>query len=218
MKLIFFLLLGILCVNAFTPVQYYPRFKDEMSEESGEESSNLADLISNMHLVATEEEGDKDKELEEALQTAKDQIVAKANSIKSEKKWVKEVTEIIEQYVKKTRRVNAHIREMQLEVKNLFRKKKQIENMILQRKLEQKLRVANADLNVLGDALTNVQKKKAAFEKSQHDIKNTIGSLTRELKVLRGNENGEESTKESAEESAEESGEESGEESTKKKY
>jgi len=91
--------------------------------------------MKNMHLVASDEDSNKDQELAEALQTVKDQIVAKANEIKAEKKWVREVTKIIEAYVKKVRRVNANIRNLQKDIKSLFRKKKQIENMIVQRKL-----------------------------------------------------------------------------------
>jgi predicted nucleic acid-binding Zn-ribbon protein len=142
--------------------------------------------VKNMHLVATDDDGNKDKELEEALQSVKDQIVAKANQIKSEKEWVKEVTKIIEDYVKKTRRVNGNIRQTQKEVKILFRKKKQIENMILQRKLEKKLRVANDDLATLNGAMEGLQKKATAFTKSKVDIENTIGALETELKKLRG--------------------------------
>ena len=128
----------------------------------------------------------QDKELQDALQIVRDQIVAKANTIKSEKRWVKEVTEIIEAYVKKTRRVNAHIRDTQKEVKEFFRKKKQIENMILQRRLEKKLQQANDDLKILEDALHNVQNKEETFEKSKHDIRSTIAAIETELAKLRG--------------------------------
>lgn len=139
-----------------------------------------------MHMVAQDDDSAKDQELAEALQTVKDQIVAKANEIKSEKKWVREVTKIIEAYVKKTQRVNANIRKLQHEVKVLFRKKKQIENMIVQRKLEKKLKVAIADLQTIELALKNVEIKKAAFVKSKKSIKETIAAMRTALKKLRG--------------------------------
>jgi len=145
-----------------------------------------------MHLVATNEDTDKDKELDEALQSIKDQIVAKANQIKSEKAWVKEVTKIIETYVKKTRRVNGNIRTLQKDVKVLFRKKKQVENMIMQRKLEQKLRIANDDLSTLQGAMSGLQKKAVAFVKNKSDIQNTIGAIEGELEKLRGSKKPEE--------------------------
>jgi len=144
-----------------------------------------------MHKVAIDDEHNKDQELADALQSVKDQMVFKANQIKQEKRWVKEVTKIIEAYVKKARRVNAHIRQMQQEIKVLFRKKKQIENMIVQRKLEQKLVVARRDLAIVDHALKNVKKKETAFHKSRTDIKQTIGAMADELHKLRGEEHAE---------------------------
>jgi hypothetical protein len=128
----------------------------------------------------------KMKALHEALQSVKDQIVAKASQIKSEKKWVKEVTKIIETYVVKTRRVNMNIRQLQKQVKELFRKKKQIDNLIVQRKLEKKLKVANKDLTTLQSALHNVKKKHDAFMKSKRDVTVTIGAIESELGKLKG--------------------------------
>lgn len=137
---------------------------------------------------------DKDRELMDALQAVKDQIVAKANQIKAEKRWVKEVTSIIEAYVKKTRRVNGNIRLLQKDVKEYFRKKKQIENMLLQRKLEKKLDEANRDLGTLQSAIRNVKTKEDAFNKSKQDIRSTIGALETELAKLRGVHGGGEDT------------------------
>jgi len=151
-----------------------------------------------MHLVAQDDDSTKDQELAEALQTVKDQIVSKANEIKAEKKWVREVTKIIEAYVKKTRRVNSNIRQLQKEVKILFRKKKQIENMIVQRKLEKKLKVALADMGTINMALKNVKIKETAFNKSKNSIKETISAMQSALKKLRGTSRGSESSEESS--------------------
>jgi len=159
--------------------------RSEASEESSSESFK-EELVRNMHMVAVDEDGNKDQELAEALQTVKDQIVAKANEIKAEKKWVREVTKIIEAYVKKTRRVNGNIRQLQKDVKMLFRKKKQIENMIVQRKLEKRLKVAVADMTTINLALKNVKVKETAFNKSKNSIKATISAMDTALKQLRG--------------------------------
>jgi len=155
-----------------------------------------------MHQVAQDDDSSKDTELAEALQTVKDQIVAKANEIKAEKKWVREVTKIIEAYIKKIRRVNANIRSMQTEVKALFRKKKQLENMIVQRKLEKKLKVAITDLNTINLALRNVKIKENAFQKSKTSIKQTIGAMQAALRKLRGAPGAFSSSSESSEESS----------------
>jgi len=171
--------------------------RSEASEESSSESFK-EELVRNMHMVAVDEDGNKDQELAEALQTVKDQIVAKANEIKAEKKWVREVTKIIEAYVKKTRRVNANIRQLQKDVKTLFRKKKQIENMIVQRKLEKKLKVAVADMNTINLALKNVKIKEDAFNKSKTAIKGTINAMQSALKKLRGTHHGSSSSSSSS--------------------
>jgi hypothetical protein len=173
------------------PEQEAERLEKEMKAEDevlkGYDREALKDQMSrNMHIVGDDtEEENKDKELSDALQAVKDQIVYKANQIKSEKRWVREVTAIIESYVKKTRRVNANIRNLQAEVKELFRKKKQIENMILQRKLELKLKVANTDLETLKSAIKNVREKEMAFSESRHQIRATIGAIEAELAKLR---------------------------------
>jgi valyl-tRNA synthetase len=176
--------------------QLHSSHSQRHSHESSEESSEAyrQELIRNMHMVAQGDDSTKDQELAEALQTVKDQIVTKANEIKAEKKWVREVTKIIEAYVKKTRRVNGNIRKLQNEVKVLFRKKKQIENMIVQRKLEKKLKVALTDLNTINLALKNVKIKESAFNKSKKSIKETINAMQTALKKLRGQYHGSENS------------------------
>ena len=139
-----------------------------------------------MHIVAKDDNSQKDQELADALQNVKDQIVFKANEVKREKRWVREVTKIVETYIKKSRRVNGNVRNLQSEIKILFRKKKQIENMIVQRKLETKLKVANTDLTTIRAAIKSVKEKEAAFKKSKTDIKQTIGAMEKELSKLRG--------------------------------
>jgi len=139
-----------------------------------------------MHNVAADDDSTKDQELAEALQTVKDQIVAKANEIKGEKKWVREVTKIIEAYVKKVRRVNANVRQLQKDVKSLFRKKKQIENMLVQRQLEKKLRIAQEDMKTINSAIKNVKIKATAFNKSKSSIQSTISTMKQALQKLRG--------------------------------
>lgn len=158
------------------------------------EDDAKSDATRNSHLSGDMDET-RDQELADALQTAKDQIVAKATQIKAEKTWVKEVTSLVTEYVHKIRKVNANIRTMQLEVKNLWRKKKQIENLILQRKLERKLRVANADLNTLKKALENLTAKTQTFVKSKKEIRETIGALEKEIAVLKGTSEGEDDKK-----------------------
>jgi len=193
------LLLAVCGAHAMQHIEYeMPRFRERITMETeapGPVPASAGSVQNTVQQAAAEAPADpnlddKDRELLDALQAVKDQIVAKANQIKSEKRWVKEVTSIIEQYVKKTRRVNANIRSLQKDTKEYFRKKKQIENMLLQRKLERKLDEANKDLGTLQSALRNVKTKEEAFNKSKQDIRSTIGALESELAQLRGEHGG----------------------------
>jgi uncharacterized protein YukE len=165
--------------------------------------------------VASDDDSTKDQELAEALQTVKDQIVAKANEIKAEKKWVREVTKIIEAYVKKVRRVNANVRRLQQDVKALFRKKKQIENMIVQRKLEKKLKIAVEDMKTINLAIKNVKIKETAFNKSKTSIQSTISTMKQALSKLRGEPRGSSSSSSSGSGSGSGSGSSSSESSSR---
>eukprot|EP01006_Ploeotia_vitrea_P003663 TRINITY_DN113018_c0_g1_i1.p1 TRINITY_DN113018_c0_g1~~TRINITY_DN113018_c0_g1_i1.p1 ORF type:complete len:276 (+),score=150.92 TRINITY_DN113018_c0_g1_i1:45-830(+) len=165
------------------------------------------------------DEAKKDQELQEALQTVKDQIVAKATQIKSEKAWVKQVVGIIEAYALKVRRVNQSIRSLQENVKELYKNKKQIENMILQRKLQKRLSLATKDLDTLQNALQHLQKKRVSFTQSGSSLKNTIGEIQAELQRLRSEHPApaEESSEEGSEESSEAAAESGASEESSKK-
>lgn len=161
----------------------------ELLQTSEKLHSSTQTKVENDYSSQSGDDSDKDKQLKDALQTVKDEIVAKASQIKSEKKWVKEVTKIVQSYVGKTQRVNANIRTLQKDVKDLFRKKKQVENVMVQRRLAQKLAVANKDMSTLDSALQNVQKKEKAFSKSKEDIMHAINVMQDELKKLKGESN-----------------------------
>lgn len=154
------------------------------------QSSGVAGAASiGSHLVEDDDDdGDKTRELREALQNTKDTIVSTAADIKQQKKWVKETVKIIESYVHKVRRVNSNIRDQQKVVKESFRKKKQIQNLLLQRQLNAKLKGANEDLKTLKAALEQVERKQINFAKSKTDVAQTIGELEDELKKLRGDQ------------------------------
>jgi hypothetical protein len=157
---------------------------DEMRFAEVEESASAH--VAAPTMSATSDDEDKASKLKTALESVKAEIVHLAKAIKSEKAWVKQVTAIIESYVHKTRRVNADVRAKQRQVRDLFKKKKQIDNLILQERLLKKLNVANKDLVTIGSALGNVKKKEEAFSKSKNSIAGTIGAIQAELKKLRG--------------------------------
>jgi len=106
--------------------------------------------------------------------------------INDEKAWVTQVRKIVEQYNKKVKRVLADIEKTKNEVKVLFKKKKQIENLKIQRALQKKLKDATADLNTLKSALNHVKSKASEFSKTKSQIKKTIISIHTQLAKLKG--------------------------------
>jgi len=168
------------------------------SEESGALSERFVKkMLKNMKLMAERDDPEEDQKLAEALNTIKSQIVFKAKTIKESKEWVKKVTKLVDVYVKKVRRVHAHATGLLNEYALLLRKKKQVENMILQRLLEKRLKMLQGDLKVIHGALENIQGKQTIFSKSKTDIKVTIGAMEDFLTRLR-NKRGDESSEESS--------------------
>jgi len=99
---------------------------------------------------------------------------------------VKAVTKITASYEEKVKRVEEHIIVLRKEQKKLFTKKKQIENLKLQRRLEAKLRDANDELTALQESLKNVQVKNEQLNKSHMDLRATIINIENQLAKLKG--------------------------------
>lgn len=127
----------------------------------------------------------KDK-LDVALAAIKQDIMVRNRQLEEEKNWVGEVHKITEQYNKKVHRVEADIVKVRNEVKALFKKKKQVENLKIQRALEAKLKDATSDLSTLQQALHHVKSKSQEFEKTKQEIKKTIYGIHTQLSKLRG--------------------------------
>jgi len=129
--------------------------------------------------------GTKDK-LEIALSAIKQDILVRDRQVNDEKAWVAQVRKVVEQYNKKVKRVLSDIEKTKGEVKVLFKKKKQIENLKIQRQLEKKLKDATSDLTTLKSALSHVRSKADEFSKTKNQIKQTIISIHTQLAKLKG--------------------------------
>jgi len=127
----------------------------------------------------------KDK-LDIALAAIKQDIMVRNRQLEEEKAWVSEVHKITEQYNKKVHRVEADIVQVRNQVKELFKKKKQVENLKIQRQLEAKLKDATSDLSTLQQALHHVKSKSQEFEKTKNEIKGTIYGIHQQLAKLKG--------------------------------
>jgi len=121
-----------------------------------------------------------------ALEAVKENILLTNKQINDERRWVIAVGKIITSYNTKMKRVEAHIIALRKEMKALYRKKKQIENLKLQRALEAKLKEAKAELATLTHSLKHVAVKQGELNKSGRDLRLTIAGIQGQLAKLRG--------------------------------
>jgi len=121
-----------------------------------------------------------------ALEAVKEDILSTNKQINDERRWVIAVSKIISSYNSKMKRVEAHIIALRKEMKNLYRKKKQIENLKLQKALEAKLKEARAELATLTNSLKHVAVKQGELNKSGRDLRQTIAGIQGQLAKLRG--------------------------------
>jgi len=121
-----------------------------------------------------------------ALAAVKEDILSTNKQITDERKWVIAVAKIIASYNDKMKRVEAHIIALRKEMKALYRKKKQIENLKLQKALEAKLKEARDELATLTNSLKHVQVKQGELNKSGADLRQTIAGIQAQLAKLRG--------------------------------
>jgi len=121
-----------------------------------------------------------------ALEAVKEDILSTNKQITDERKWVIAVAKIIASYNDKMKRVEAHIIALRKEMKALYRKKKQIENLKLQKALEAKLKEARDELATLTHSLKHVAVKQGELNRSGADLRQTIAGIQAQLAKLRG--------------------------------
>jgi predicted nucleic acid-binding Zn-ribbon protein len=121
-----------------------------------------------------------------ALAAVKEDILATNKQINDERRWSIAVNKIVASYKRKVSRVENHIIALRKEMKALYRKKKQIENLKLQRALETKLKEARAELQILTNSLKHVAVKQGQLNRSGMDLRATIAGIQGQLAKLRG--------------------------------
>jgi predicted nucleic acid-binding Zn-ribbon protein len=150
-----------------------------LSKPKGEENTEEDD-------AAVEETDPEVLKLNTALEAVKEDIITTSHQIGDERKWVAAVMKIVSTYEEKVKRVQEHILMLRQEMTKLYKKKKQIENLKLQRALEAKLREANEELSTLQNSLKHVQEKHEELDKSHMDLRSTIADINKQLATLKG--------------------------------
>jgi len=128
----------------------------------------------------------EDEKLDAALNALGEDIIAKSKQIKNEETWVGEVKKIIKLYTQKLKRVVANVKTLREEVRKLYIKKRQIQNLKIQRALEKRMEEAKADLNTLDSKLNLVKTRATEFSRTRNGITSTINSLQSKLNELKG--------------------------------
>jgi predicted nucleic acid-binding Zn-ribbon protein len=139
-----------------------------------------------IHAQTSKNEDPEMAKLDLALAAVKEDILSTNKQITDERKWVIAVAKIIASYNDKMKRVESHIIALRKEMKQLYRKKKQIENLKLQKALEAKLKEARDELATLTGSLKHVQVKQGELNKSGTDLRQTIAGIQAQLAKLRG--------------------------------
>jgi len=124
--------------------------------------------------------------LKQALEAVKEDIVSNSKQISDERRWVAAVRKIVLSYEDKMKRVNTHIYLLRKEQKKLFDKKKQIDNLRLQRKLHSKLKKASEELKTLQYSLDHVQQKSHELNSEHANLQSTISKIENQLVRLKG--------------------------------
>jgi len=156
------------------------------SLSASQPASNVA-TISTDNDAQTEDDPEMIK-LKQAQEAVKEDIMGNAKQIGDERKWVEAVRKIIAAYNDKVGRVQDHITALRREQRKLFFKKKQIDNLMLQRRLEAKLKDANDEMTTLKNTLDRVQQKSHELTESHESLQTTIIKLEKQLGKLRGSD------------------------------
>jgi len=131
--------------------------------------------------------------LTQALEAVKEDIMGNNKQIMDEGKWLEAVQKITEAYQEKMTRVTEHVRMLRHDQRQLFEKKKQIENLRLQHRLEKKLTEANDEMSSLRGTLDKVEQKNHQLHESHDSLQQTIVDIQGQLDKLQGQEPEEES-------------------------
>lgn len=104
--------------------------------------------------------------------------------MRSDQQWTKEVEEILRNYTIKLNRVLKHIEALKTDIKTLFIKKRQIENLLLQNALQVRLTQAQTDISMLSQRQANAKANMHLFEVSKAKMDMTVAQIEGTLKQL----------------------------------
>lgn len=152
--------------------------------------SNCADGDKPCKIGAAKAAGPKDDgrdpKLVAALEAVKSDLMAKGHQLVEEKKWLKEVKQMMTTYAKKVSGVQKSVTSTKETMKDLLKKKRQIENLELQKQLKAKLAAASGDLSALETVISHVKNRANQFMEKKKNVEETIKLINTQLSKLSG--------------------------------
>jgi uncharacterized protein YoxC len=128
----------------------------------------------------------RDPRLVAALEAVKSDLMAKGHQLVEEKKWLKDVKQMMDTYAKKMKNVGKSVESTKVTMKDLLKKKRQIENLQLQKELKSKLATANDDLTSLETVISHVKNRANQFMEKKKNVEETIKLIQTQLSKLQG--------------------------------
>jgi len=122
----------------------------------------------------------------QALTAVNAEIMQRATEINSEKAWTKQVVNLIKEYSKKHKKVLMNMNAIRGQVKELLKKKKQVQNAMIQRELTKKIKKTNKHLRTIGGHISHLKKKQEEFREKQKKLQDITSDIKKQLRKLRG--------------------------------
>jgi len=139
----------------------------------------------------------RDPKIVAALEAITADLISRGKELTSERKWSTQVKSMLDVYKEKVSNVDTHIEKIRTEMKELLKKKRQIENVEVQQQLNTKLRLAQGDLEALDGAMSHVQSKADEFAEKKKTLEASIKKIETQVKGLQGAKSEPESDEES---------------------
>lgn len=128
----------------------------------------------------------EDQKLKDALDQVKSDLFAKGKQVKTEAVWIQSVEKIITQYHQKVANVHKNIQSEKVSMTEMLQKKRQIQNLMIQRSLEKQLNSAESSLNELTSQMRAIQKKNKEATENKSSMEENISKIKESLMQLRG--------------------------------
>jgi len=148
------------------------------------------DVTANLHAVAQIRNPKvgprKEDKLAMAFNAVNSEVMARVHEINTEQKWIKSVQSLITIYTKKHGQVSKNMKKVKKDIRSLLRKKKQIQNAIIQRELKTRVKMTSTDLTAVNRQLRRILKKAQQFKRHQTKLKKLLTRMKGQLSHLRG--------------------------------